>query len=433
MKKTIIIFVIIFIGLFLALIPQMPSMDLIWPYGFSYNISQGLIPYKDFNMIIGPLYSLLFSLPMLIFGNYLIVYKLMHIILYSIILTLCYKKIGNKVFLLIPLYYIQDTAFNYNIFIATMTILIMQFTDNKKKYNNLIIGLIIGFILMTKHNVGLALALVYLITSKKRVKSIIALSIPVAIALIYLIITKSLYGYINFCYLGMGSFISNLHIDIFTIIIWIILALYFIKKWLKTKDIKILYILAFSIIIFPLIEFLHLLVVLIPAIYYILENEDNRIINRLIHVFIITGYITILLGTKTPELVLDNNFLKYNIIETGSNNYTKNYVKYIKKVEGKVYLFLSDAYVLKLYQNETPTFYDLINKGNLGQDEQTYINQIDKTCQKEKCTFFLDEVYFSKKRKKEEQISTTFKDYVIKNYSYVETTPSNDRVYTNQK
>lgn len=433
MKKTIIIFVSIFIGLFLALIPQIPTMDLIWSYGFSYNISQELIPYIDFNMIIGPLYSLLFSLPMLIFGNYLIVYKLMHIILYSIVLTLCYKKIGKKVFLLVPLYYIQDTAYNYNTFIATMIILIMLFTDSKKKYNNLIIGLIIGFILMTKHNAGLTLMLVFLISSKERVKSIIALSIPIAITLTYLLFTKSLYGYINFCYLGIGSFISNLHINIYTIIIWLILTFYFINKWSKTKDIKILYVLAFSIIIFPLIEFLHLLVVLIPSLYYILENEDNRIINRLIHIFIITGYITILLSTKTTELILDNNFLKYNIMEKETSIYIKKYTEYIKKVEGKVYLFLSDAYVLKLYQNETPTFYDLINKGNLGQNEQTYINQIDKTCQKEKCTFFLDEAYFSKKRKKTEQISTTFKDFVIEKYFYVETTPSNDRVYTNQK
>lgn len=433
MKKTIIIFVSIFIGLFLALIPQIPTMDLIWSYGFSYNISQGLIPYIDFNMIISPLYSLLFSLPMLIFGNYLIVYKLMHIILYSIVLTLCYKKIGKKVFLLVPLYYIQDTAYNYNTFIATMIILIMLFTDSKKKYNNLIIGLIIGFILMTKHNAGLTLMLVFLISSKERVKSIIALSIPIAITLTYLLFTKSLYGYINFCYLGIGSFISNLHINIYTIIIWLILTFYFINKWSKTKDIKILYVLAFSIIIFPLIEFLHLLVVLIPSLYYILENEDNRIINRLIHIFIITGYITILLSTKTTELILDNNFLKYNIMEKETSIYIKKYTEYIKKVEGKVYLFLSDAYVLKLYQNETPTFYDLINKGNLGQNEQTYINQIDKTCQKEKCTFFLDEAYFSKKRKKTEQISTTFKDFVIEKYFYVETTPSNDRVYTNQK
>lgn len=32
------------------------TIDEIWNYGFSYNIATGLIPYKDFNMVITPLY-----------------------------------------------------------------------------------------------------------------------------------------------------------------------------------------------------------------------------------------------------------------------------------------------------------------------------------------------------------------------------------------
>ena len=429
MKENIRIFIIIFIGLFLVLIPQIPSMDLIWSYGFSYNISQGLIPYKDFNMIIGPIYSLCFSLPMIFFGNHLIAYKLMHITLYSIVLTLCHKKIGNKIFWLIPLYYIQDTAYNYNIFIATMTILIILLIDSKNKYKNLMIGLIIGCILMTKQNIGLALALTYLITSKEKKKSILFISIPIAITFIYLIFTNSLYGYINFCYLGMGNFIGNLYFDIYTVIIGLVLILYFIKKWLQTKDTKILYVLSFTVILFPLFEFLHLLVILIPTVYYILENENNKIINRLIHVFIIVGSIAILLNINAPELELNNNFLKYNIVEKETNNYIKNYSKYIQKTEGKTYLFISNAYVLKLYNNETPTFFDLINKGNLGKSEQGFINEIEKTCKREKCTFILDENYFIEKG---DQMSVNFKNYVIKNYSYLETIPSNDRVYTNE-
>ena len=46
------------------------DLDGVWGYGFSYNIASGLVPYKDFNMVIGPLYSILFSFPMKLFGNY---------------------------------------------------------------------------------------------------------------------------------------------------------------------------------------------------------------------------------------------------------------------------------------------------------------------------------------------------------------------------
>ena len=36
--------------------------DEVWNYGFAYNISNGLIPYKDFNMIITPLFPLIMSI-----------------------------------------------------------------------------------------------------------------------------------------------------------------------------------------------------------------------------------------------------------------------------------------------------------------------------------------------------------------------------------
>lgn len=38
------------------------GMDEVWCYGFAYNISKGLVPYRDFNMIITPLYSFAGSL-----------------------------------------------------------------------------------------------------------------------------------------------------------------------------------------------------------------------------------------------------------------------------------------------------------------------------------------------------------------------------------
>ena len=36
--------------------------DEVWNYGFAYNISNGLIPYKDFNMLITPLFPLIMSI-----------------------------------------------------------------------------------------------------------------------------------------------------------------------------------------------------------------------------------------------------------------------------------------------------------------------------------------------------------------------------------
>ena len=45
------------------------SHDEIWIYGFGTNIVDGLIPYKDFNMVITPFFPYLLSIVLSIFGK----------------------------------------------------------------------------------------------------------------------------------------------------------------------------------------------------------------------------------------------------------------------------------------------------------------------------------------------------------------------------
>ena len=65
-----IIFLFFFIIIFnLQFIPN--NLDEIWNYGFSYAIRLGEIPYKDFNMVLPPLYSYIMAIPLLVANNYL--------------------------------------------------------------------------------------------------------------------------------------------------------------------------------------------------------------------------------------------------------------------------------------------------------------------------------------------------------------------------
>ena len=59
--------------IFLNFIPF--DLDEIWNYGFMHNIYSGLVPYKDFNMVITPFFPMLFSLPFFIFGSNLSPFK----------------------------------------------------------------------------------------------------------------------------------------------------------------------------------------------------------------------------------------------------------------------------------------------------------------------------------------------------------------------
>ena len=50
------------------------DQDGIWNYGFGYSISKGLVPYKDFNMIVPPLWPILISIPIGIVGHNFMTY-----------------------------------------------------------------------------------------------------------------------------------------------------------------------------------------------------------------------------------------------------------------------------------------------------------------------------------------------------------------------
>ena len=433
-KKYILIFFLTFISLTLLGILQITDQDMIWTYGFSYNISKGMIPYKEFNMVIGPLYSFIFSL--FLYKNSLIIFKLTHIVIYSLIITLIYKKLDKKIIYIILLLYVQSTMFWYNTFTAMLVLLILYLLDSNNKYKEIFIGLIIGFIIMTKHNTGITLLLVYLLTSKNKLKALISFSLPVIITIITLLINHSFFDYINFCYLGLGNFFDNISISSIAIIICIIFIIYLVKSYLKEKDIKILYLFAYLFILIPLVESIHLLIFSIPLTYYILlKNNNKNITNVIIKSVIIVGTaINIINLHNKTEFVLDNNYLKYSIIMKGTSNYLYNYSKYINNIEGNVYLFLKDAYLIKLYNNNTLTFYDLTNKGNLGKDEFKYIKLMDKECKKTKCTIILDKLYYkNKKETKNKQLLDKLKKHITKNYEYIETLPSDDRVYSNNK
>ena len=77
--------------------------DTFWNYGFSYNITRGLIPYVDFNMVIGPFYNLFISIFLKLFCNYLITFNIINSLLFSCILLFAFNKIGWKAHI-IPLY-----------------------------------------------------------------------------------------------------------------------------------------------------------------------------------------------------------------------------------------------------------------------------------------------------------------------------------------
>ena len=79
--KKIIKYVVLFILILIFQIFIPLDLDEIWNYGFAHNIATGLIPYKDFNMVITPLYPFLCSIFLIIKSNLIIVQILQAILI----------------------------------------------------------------------------------------------------------------------------------------------------------------------------------------------------------------------------------------------------------------------------------------------------------------------------------------------------------------
>ena len=89
--------------------------DEFFNYGFAKNILDGLIPYKDFNMIVPPLFAYITALFLKICGKKLIVYHVLVAIIIAIITYISYKKIG-KLALIIYLLLLIYPYTGYNMF-----------------------------------------------------------------------------------------------------------------------------------------------------------------------------------------------------------------------------------------------------------------------------------------------------------------------------
>ena len=240
--------------------------DELYNYGFSYNIINGLIPYKDFNMIIPPLFNYLLASLLLIFGSKLIIY---HIILSLMIVSIsyiCYKKIGIKaigIYLLLLIY----PYVGYNIF--ALLLLFILFYLNDKKINNIDIieAIIIGMLCLTKQTLAL-LVIPSIIMSKNKKKTLAIYLLFILSFLIYLIINNTIIEFFDYCLFGMFDFANKNSTGIsFLTIIEILIIISLTYLGLKTKRKDIIYCLMFQIMAFPIVNYIHFTISFIPVIY----------------------------------------------------------------------------------------------------------------------------------------------------------------------
>lgn len=396
-KKDILILIIIFIYTGILITYSNADNDLIWNYGFSYNFANHLLMYKDYNMVITPLYPFLGGILMRILGNNFLIFNLYNTILSTILYYYLYKKYPHT---FIPSIILISFILrpSYNFLVLFLVLILLNINEEKDFF----IGFILGLLFLTKQSfILLILPSIYLITKPKRLfKRIGAFFLPCLFFLIYFILTNTFLDFFNYTFLGLFSFSSkNSFFNLGTIFI-LSLIIYLFLYYLKTKDIKVLYLITYQIMAYPIFNTMHIILSIIPVIIYFLDKLVKkkkynlnylRYFNYFVSILLICPLLSIPLQYFNKDLVEGENALEYKDI---SRSYLVNKDLFLKEVPNlnNTYFLMYDAYIYKYLLNNPITSYDLLLNGNLGYNGEErvidYFNSLDSNTY-----FVLNRVY----------------------------------------
>ena len=394
------LFIIVFMLLNLISLNKIRITDSLVNYSFAHAIKIGEIPYNDFNIITTPLYTFITSIGLFIYDDYL-VFLIENIIINIMIFILMYKLLKESITYYLPILLILSIILfslfpTYNLLCILLLLLLVLLEKQKK--SDLLIGFIIGLLLLSKHTIGICILIVgilLVINNKKRLlKRIIGIFIPILIFLLYLLITKSLYNFINLSILGLFDF-SNINGNYFNPLsiigyILILISILLIIKYKNKKYNKISLYYSIPSISFaiPLFDLYHLSMFLtVYFLFIILFYKDNKIIKinknylKNINIFhyslFLIIFTTLLINlynyykdyySKTiykPKL----NHMKTSLIvgKDEYNKYTnlnKKYIEYNNK--SNTIMIGQSSILMNIINDKKITYFDVMLYGNLG-------------------------------------------------------------------
>lgn len=402
MKKekifNILLFVLIFSSILSTIILKpIADLDELWNYNFARNIANGLVPYKDFNMVITPFLSIICGIILKITFNELIIMRILAALLCTLIIYKTYKlfillNIKKEIAIIfigfIGYLFIDIFCLDYNF--ASLLIVLIIIAKEIKLYQkdsifikedlkeDILLGILAGVSLLIKQTSGLLICIALLgnkllfVRNKEEIKKsfknigyrLIGITIPILVFIAYLVINNAFYDFFSYTILGVAEFNNTIpykHLINFNLlgILSILVPITFIYLWIKTiiyERNKILYIflvygLAIFIICFPISNDIHFLIGGLPIIIAILYELYNVIKNINISVplkkvnkflLIFTNYLIIFLLIYISMI----NLYKYY---KNSDDYSKlEHYKYIiidKNLERQIEKV--DKYILK--------------------------------------------------------------------------------------
>ena len=307
----------------IILLNPLSDLDEIWNYNFARNIKNGLVPYKDFNMVVTPLLSFICGFVLKITTDELIVMRILASILCASIIYIAYKILCllevKKNISIICIFFIgylfKDIYcidYNYACLFVALTIIYKEIKLYRQQNtifyvdikNDIWLGLLAGISITLKQTTGLFISLALLgnkalfIRNKEKFKNylksvmfrVLGIIIPIFIFIIYLVCNSAFSDFVNYTIKGISEFTNKISYK--SLINWdllgalsILVPIAFIYTWIKTvileksKEIYFLLIygLATMVICFPISNKIHFLIGGFPIIIIILYEINNLI------------------------------------------------------------------------------------------------------------------------------------------------------------
>ena len=431
-------FIIITIILFAStVLPRnLENLDEIWNFNFARNIANGLLPYKDFNMLQTPLLPFILGGILKLFGQELFVIRIISTFLGAGIIFVAYKilkelKLNTKwsIFSSALLFlFIKDSFYiDYNYAILFVTLLLIYLELKYKNYSvkyNLLIGLLAGITILLKQSTGIvisAITILYLLlekrdkeTAKAVLYRAIGVLIPCVIFVIYLLLTNSMSSFIDYCILGIGTFqnkisylklLSGKNFMAFvavlvpiTLITLLIVNLVNMKQGKLQKNVQYLILFVFSlaqfIMVYPISDDIHFRIAALPTVmvilYYVCKNIQE--LNNIKVSIFIEHFMNVITISFIGLLILEsiNDIYLYASTEKSTLKHFSNIPisstlqdriievdNFIQNEKRDVYILDSEAAVYMIPLDKYNKDFDMFLKGNLGKaSEEGQIERI---------------------------------------------------------
>ena len=430
--------------------------DEIWNFGFVYKMSNGLLPYKDLNIIVTPLFHIIGVAFLKVFGKSLLSFKIYNIVIclttyftmFKIFKNLNIKKENSIIYLLLIFLITSGIAVsgaNYNL-LAIEFVLITILLVVKNKQNYIVYGLLIFATALTKQNIGIYLAIgltgYILVNRIDIIKKVFKMYITVCLSgIIFLFVLNKigiLYDFYSYTFAGIMEFKNNnFALTIYTVIflLEILMGMFNVyvinnKKIKIDKSIKnnVVNILVISIpmllVAYPIFNWFHIMTsfLIMPLSFiYLLDQTflkdiitKEEIVIFLLFIFILIKIIVTMNGICDMKIIKDKTSPYYGVLISKKNEENTNkIIQYIlqnreNNIDTKILSYDAMSYTILTGGNNKKI--DLPFLGNLGKDGENGLIEEIKQLRNTKILIKTNEedVFWQESKKTREYIKNNY-------------------------